>query len=134
MAKRIQRQRTKGWRMPGGAIYVGRPTVWGNPFIAESPCGIFAEGVGFRGQAETLIPCLTLDQAVEFYRDMIRGFVRPEMHPFGHNWMKRFHKTHRGFDHPSDAARRAFKGKSLVCWCALDQPCHADVLLEIANG
>jgi len=25
------------------------------------------------------------------------------------------------------------KGKNLACWCALDQPCHADVLLEIAN-
>ncbi len=30
--KRIQRKRTKGWRMPEGAIYVGRPTKWGNPF------------------------------------------------------------------------------------------------------
>ena len=30
--KRIQRRRTKGWRMPAGAVYVGRPTKWGNPF------------------------------------------------------------------------------------------------------
>ncbi len=30
MAKRIQRKRTKGWRMPEGAVFVGRPTVWGN--------------------------------------------------------------------------------------------------------
>jgi len=29
---RIQRQRTKGWRMPEGARYVGRGTRWGNPF------------------------------------------------------------------------------------------------------
>lgn len=26
------------------------------------------------------------------------------------------------------------RGKDLCCWCPLDQPCHADVLLEIANG
>jgi hypothetical protein len=32
MPKRIQRRRTKGWRMPEGAIYVGRPTRWGNPY------------------------------------------------------------------------------------------------------
>ncbi|MGZ4521042.1 MAG: DUF4326 domain-containing protein, partial [Mycobacteriaceae bacterium] len=32
--KRIQRQRTKGWRMPEGAVYVGRPTEFGNPFKA----------------------------------------------------------------------------------------------------
>ncbi len=30
--KRIQRRRTKGWRMPKGAVYVGRGTQWGNPF------------------------------------------------------------------------------------------------------
>src|SRR5581483_2823660 len=32
MADRIQRSRAKGWRMPAGAIYVGRPTKWGNQF------------------------------------------------------------------------------------------------------
>jgi hypothetical protein len=26
------------------------------------------------------------------------------------------------------------RGKDLACWCPLDQPCHADVLLEIANA
>jgi len=25
------------------------------------------------------------------------------------------------------------RGKDLACWCPLDKPCHADVLLEIAN-
>ena len=30
--------------------------------------------------------------------------------------------------------REQLRGKNLVCWCALDQPCHADVLLKIANG
>lgn len=30
--KQIQRKRTAGWRMPDGAAYVGRPTVFGNPF------------------------------------------------------------------------------------------------------
>jgi hypothetical protein len=32
MPKRIQRKRIKGWRMPENAVYVGRPTRWGNPF------------------------------------------------------------------------------------------------------
>ncbi|WP_341880501.1 DUF4326 domain-containing protein [Synechococcus sp. UW140] len=37
--KRIQRKRTKGWRMPEGAIYVGRPTDFGNPhsLIGSTP-------------------------------------------------------------------------------------------------
>ena len=30
--KRVQRKRTKGWRMPANAKYCGRPTKWGNPF------------------------------------------------------------------------------------------------------
>lgn len=32
MPKRIQRKRTKGWRMPEGAVSVTRPGNWGNPF------------------------------------------------------------------------------------------------------
>ena len=30
-------------------------------------------------------------------------------------------------------ARSKLRGKNLACWCPLDQPCHADVLLELAN-
>ncbi|SKU74823.1 Uncharacterised protein [Mycobacteroides abscessus subsp. massiliense] len=33
-----------------------------------------------------------------------------------------------------ETIRRELAGRDLVCWCPLDQPCHADVLLEIANG
>lgn len=29
---RIQRKRTKGWKMPEGTVYVGRPSKWGNPY------------------------------------------------------------------------------------------------------
>ncbi len=37
--------------------------------------------------------------------------------------------------HPNILAdiRRELRGKNLACWCPLDQPCHADVLLKIAN-
>ena len=37
-------------------------------------------------------------------------------------------------NYPSlDEIRRELAGKDLACWCPLDEPCHADVLLEIAN-
>ena len=26
------------------------------------------------------------------------------------------------------------RGKNLACWCKPAEPCHADVLLELANG
>lgn len=29
---------------------------------------------------------------------------------------------------------RQLRGKNLACWCPLDQPCHADILLEMANA
>lgn len=30
--------------------------------------------------------------------------------------------------------RAELKGKNLACWCSLDGPCHADLMLQIANG
>jgi hypothetical protein len=32
-----------------------------------------------------------------------------------------------------DDVRRELRGKNLACWCK-EGPCHADVLLELANG
>ena len=32
------------------------------------------------------------------------------------------------------AIRRVLAGKNLACWCKPGTPCHADVLLEIANA
>lgn len=32
-----------------------------------------------------------------------------------------------------DHIRRELRGRHLACWCPLDGPCHADLLLEIAN-
>lgn len=29
---------------------------------------------------------------------------------------------------------KRLKGKNLACWCALDEPCHADALLELVNS
>lgn len=31
-------------------------------------------------------------------------------------------------------AKKELRGKNLACWCSLENPCHADILLEIANG
>lgn len=38
------------------------------------------------------------------------------------------------FSLPSpDEIKKSLKGKDLACWCPLDKPCHADILLKIAN-
>jgi hypothetical protein len=37
--------------------------------------------------------------------------------------------------HLLKAIRQQLRGKNLACWCPCDgEPCHADVLLDIANG
>lgn len=32
---RVQRRRTRGWKMPENTVYVGRPSVWMNPFLSD---------------------------------------------------------------------------------------------------
>ena len=103
--KRIQRKRTKGWRMPEGAVYVGRPGKWGNPF----PVGQWVRPLEGGLPVEVKTP----EQAVALFR-------ASAMHPTG------------GFVFRENV-RKHLAGKDLCCWCPLDQPCHADVLLEIAN-
>lgn len=34
----------------------------------------------------------------------------------------------------ADDVRRELAGRDLACWCPLDEPCHADVLLRVANS
>ena len=59
MPKRIQRKRTKGWRMPDCAIYVGRPTKFGNPFnVTDDRTN--AEAV-FAYEQWLTCPCITAD-------------------------------------------------------------------------
>lgn len=36
--------------------------------------------------------------------------------------------------HHREWVRENLAGKNLACWCPLNQPCHADVLLELANA
>lgn len=52
--RRIQRRRTKGWRMPENTVYVGRPTRWGNPYVVGQDAHSAAEAVDlYRSKLET---------------------------------------------------------------------------------
>jgi hypothetical protein len=119
--RRIQRKRTKGWKMPEGAIYVGRPTRWGNPFRAIREGG-FQCVVDHRGARWSRLVCDTdrAKCATEMRAEAVRLF---ELHsgPMGN------------YEIDADDLA-ALRGHDLACWCPLDQPCHADVLLELANA
>ena len=114
MPVRIQRQRTKGWTMPEGAFYVGRPSIWGNPFIHADAA-----------------------EAVEAFERLLRGGTQNfEMGPDRLQFAKNAHpKTlHWAYaDFVRTFAKQRLAGLDLACWCPLDKPCHADVLLKIAN-
>lgn len=101
MPERIQRKRTKGWRMPEGTVYVGRPTIFGNPFRINTSAGY------------TPMFCV-----VQFKK-----------------WLVGRSGTGGGGLRRLSLLRRLpeLRGKNLACFCPLDQPCHADVLLELAN-
>lgn len=109
--KRIQRKRTAGWKMPSNAVYVGRPTKWGNPYTPDNYTFINPET--FTGRPATFAEC------VEMYRVEIT--CTDGCHPSEHGWTE-------GLD------PRELAGKDLACWCPLGSPCHADVLLALANG
>lgn len=117
---RIQRTRTKGWKMPEGAVYVGRPTRWGNPFtVTHTPRQgfvIFDDSTPESGRSGFLYSFPTSDEAI---RKAILLFK------------KKFSGSYR-FERRLDIYQN-LRGRDLVCWCPLDKPCHADVLLAIAN-
>ena len=67
MPKRIQRKRTKGWRLPHGATCVTRPGKWGNPFDSA---GLFRDQLQAAIRGATLLWLLPED------RDHMRRIAR----------------------------------------------------------
>ncbi len=149
--KRIQRQRTKGWRMPPNTVYVGRPSQWGNPFAwsgERSPWMALAFGEnadeagrrkaavkGYRwwltnGKPDGFpVPAKTGEGAALEYGD---GTVRTTRDiAVGMGLMMFLREP---LELPPTPDISPLKGKDLACWCPLDQPCHADVLIEVASG
>ncbi|OHU39530.1 DUF4326 domain-containing protein [Mycobacteroides chelonae] len=112
MPERIQLRRAKGWRKPEGVIVVARPSRWGNPFavgIVVPNVTCIATMANVRADSPTA--------AVQAYRRWLSGL-----------WLIDTREA------PTVLQIRAeLRGHNLACWCPLDQPCHADVLLEIAN-
>jgi hypothetical protein len=105
--QRIQLSRKKGWRKPEGAVVVSRPSKWGNPFAVHSAeIVVHPDGRDWwcPGGGARLV-------AVELFRDQ----VLPTLD------------------------LTTLQNRDLACWCPLEDaegnrvPCHADVLLEIAN-
>ncbi|MEV8335653.1 DUF4326 domain-containing protein [Streptomyces niveus] len=107
---RIQRKRTKGWKKPEGAVYVGRGpgSVWSNRWAVGSTKWTVLPGGWIDRTAKEP---LTRQQAVDC-------FINSKTHDI--EWLQQI--------------REQLAGKTLMCWCGLDQPCHGDWLLKVANS
>jgi len=138
MPVRIQRRRVKGWKMPPNTVSVTRPGKWGNPFdFRSSDCCLLALSHGCRGDRRG-----RQEASVKAFREWVeppapgKKLVRYERGVRFGNDEKNFQVGPRFVVGPPptlDAIRAELAGKNLACFCALDQPCHADVLLELAN-
>lgn len=115
--QRIQLSRRAGFRLDETsrllnglpAKRVTRPGRWGNPFsIADT-----AKDYGLEyGAAQA--------KAVDLCAQWLRGRLDPALSP--------------GPAPSQGEIRKELAGYNLACWCKAGTPCHADVLIEMANG
>ena len=109
--------------MPEGAIYVGRPTKWGNLWSIDRRTGlVIGPGLFYSHDPEA-----SQGLAVALHRDWLRVGNRSAVfagRPRDYAVTRRI---------VLDSLTK-LRGHDLACWCPLDSPCHADVLLELANS
>lgn len=107
--RRIQLSRKKGFRLPPNTTIVDRRTKWGNPWKVGTRL------LALTGPEQGQKIMLSHPRAVAMHRTTALG---------------------KGTEARTFRARvkAELKGKNLACWCPLDGPCHADILLEIANA
>lgn len=105
-SRRIQLSRRKGFRKPENVIVVARPSKWGNPYTLAA-MREFREDSDADLRAECVFDFKCwLDGIFDGEEDR-RARILADLHEL--------------------------RGHDLACWCPLDQPCHADVLLEMSN-
>lgn len=115
---RIQRKRSKGWRMPPGAVVVSRPSKWGNPCLGKGPAAVTAYLCWIEQSRDGRID--GVDRGGMF----TKPFPASDLHELrGKNlacWCR--------------LCDRHQDGKMVGVKCPDCSPCHADILLEISNA
>lgn len=86
--------------MPPNTVYVGRPTIFGNPFKVSED--------------------IDAARAVRLFKQWLNGGRAA----VGAGGLRRLALL-------SDLSK--LRGKDLACFCKEGAPCHADILLELAN-
>lgn len=150
---RIQRKRTKGWRMPEGAVYVGRPSLFGNPWTwHDAPALVYDDT---RPVGARLLPWGRHERQ-QWAVDKYRGELDHQGLLSDYGWVVS-DKTWEAMAELADrlcptedagtapSIRPLFRhllrdATALACWCPLEDehgnhvPCHADVLIELLEA
>lgn len=109
--QRIQRRRTPGWRMPADAVYVGRPTKWGNPWTVAEWRELMARL--HHSFTDAVLTRTELDREARdvattcFYSAMVDRLDDPDY----------LDHEHPGWYPPLEQVREELAGKDLACWC-----------------
>ena len=112
---RIQRRRVKGWRKPANTACVDRSTHWGNPFEVVKGWARQPDGTKVR------VWCVPRDDQRVWYFDTYEKAAAVAVECY----RKTLTEEHKA------TFRAVLRGRNLACYCRLDMPCHADVLLEL---
>lgn len=140
MPERIQLRRTKGWRKPQGAVVVARPTIWGNPWrvIPAPPPVQYGADWTIEGPGGFFCWTDERDDAQRFAVALYRSWLLE-----GRECAALKAGRHRDMELRRQRLLLALpelRGLPLACWCPVETshgehvPCHADVLLSMANG
>ena len=119
MPVRIQRKRTKGWKMPPDTVCVTRPGRWGNKFVIGD-YAMKGDASGHRGPFRMCYTITSAEHADSRYTHIKDAATAVE-------WYEWFMTNYPAADIGE------LRGKNLACWCPIGSPCHADVLLKLAN-
>lgn len=110
--RRVQRKRTKGFRLPGNTKCVNRGTKWGNPFKVVRENGNW----------------IVIDKD---------GILHGDVYPTKADAAKKSVECYAGYIDiqisQGDLNLEELRGKNLACFCPLDSPCHADYLLQLLS-
>jgi hypothetical protein len=129
----VQLSRKKGWKMPENTISVARPGMWGNPHA------VVLDQMRHTGDFdENDEPIMQGPWLCKMQPDRLSGWWFPTKAEAIAKSVEIY--RWRLTESPASIAGKqklflhTLRGKNLACWCPLDQPCHADVLLELANA
>lgn len=129
---RIQRSRKRGFKMPPNTVYCGRGSRWGNPYKVDDRSVYKLENFSKRKGVFPIWSFVERCESPEAAKKRCLELFSEHILPYKHNGgdMQDFLVSQAILED----IQSEIGGKNLACWCKLEEPCHVDIYLELANG